>query len=160
MNRIVIRSFIDRCGNGELDPSTGSNEQSPIFVQFLDAVYQVHHQYPSQFEYSEELLVFLADHVYSGLYGTFLHNSQQLRYSVAGANEYTVSVWSYVLSNKALFANDLYIKTGTTQWLTIPEPLWIVSVVPKMVLWNRLHCRWFSRLHPSILAGLEWHDNW
>ena len=158
-----------------MEPSTTgvNSEQSPIFVQFLDAVYQIYYQYTSRFEYSDELLVFLADHVYSGLYGTFLHNSQQQRNSIidgvdGGVYENTVSIWSYVLSNKMLFANAGYGQDSkkTAMWLTLPEPLWTVNVLPKMVLWDRFHCRWFASLHPNASCGSgsgsidDWHDNW
>lgn len=42
------------------------DERSPIFVQGLDAVYQIVRQFPLCFEFTSELLVFIADHVHSG----------------------------------------------------------------------------------------------
>ena len=42
------------------------DERSPVFVQCLDAVHQLLLQYPLRFEFTSELLVFIADHVHSG----------------------------------------------------------------------------------------------
>ena len=36
-------------------------------------------QYPDVFQYDERLLVFLADHVFSGLFGTFLGDNERER---------------------------------------------------------------------------------
>lgn len=41
-------------------------ERSPVFLQALDATYQILRQYPRHFEFSSELLLFIADHVHSG----------------------------------------------------------------------------------------------
>lgn len=47
--------FADRCGhgNGANDP----NERSPVFLQWLDCVYQLFTQYPTAFEFNEMFLV-------------------------------------------------------------------------------------------------------
>jgi hypothetical protein len=42
------------------------DERSPVFVQGMDAVFQIVRQYPHRFEFTPELLVFIADHVHSG----------------------------------------------------------------------------------------------
>eukprot|EP00794_Sanderia_malayensis_P019870 gene19870-21812_t len=51
-----------------------SNEEniSPIFLQFLDCVWQLYHQFPTLFQFSDHLLEELAVHAYSGRFGTFL----------------------------------------------------------------------------------------
>lgn len=63
--------FGKRCGHLNL---RDRDNRSPVFIQFLDCVHQIWHQMPSQFEFSDELLVFLAHHTYSCKYGTFLLN--------------------------------------------------------------------------------------
>ncbi|VDL77130.1 unnamed protein product [Nippostrongylus brasiliensis] len=45
--------FADRNGI----TGTNSNEQSPIFLQFLDAVHQMQHQLPTAFEFNKQYLV-------------------------------------------------------------------------------------------------------
>jgi len=53
------------------------NEKSPIFVQFLDCVFQMMNQFPLSFEFNMKLLVFLAIATQSYTYGTFLTNNIQ-----------------------------------------------------------------------------------
>jgi hypothetical protein len=55
------------------------SETSPVFVQWLDCVHQIMLQFPEEFEFGEDMLVFLADSgVHSGLFGTFMCNSEQV----------------------------------------------------------------------------------
>lgn len=37
-------------------------ELSPVFLQFMDVVHNVVAQFPNAFEFTEELLAFIADH--------------------------------------------------------------------------------------------------
>ena len=47
--------FADRCGNGI---NTGDwNERCPVFLQWLDCVYQLYHQFPCAFQFNEAYLV-------------------------------------------------------------------------------------------------------
>uniref|UniRef100_A0A0A9ZG99 Myotubularin-related protein 4 n=1 Tax=Lygus hesperus TaxID=30085 RepID=A0A0A9ZG99_LYGHE len=54
-------------------------QDSPIFLQFLDGVHQLMHQFPSHFEFTPHLLTFLADAAYSAQYGTFICNADYER---------------------------------------------------------------------------------
>lgn len=40
------------------------DELSPVFLQFLDLVHNVLAQFPTAFEFTEELLTFVAEHTY------------------------------------------------------------------------------------------------
>jgi hypothetical protein len=60
--------FHKRCGHGHKDTSEGT-ERSPIFYQFLDAVWQIMQQHPAAFEFNADFLAACADHLYSGKYG-------------------------------------------------------------------------------------------
>src|SRR3989338_7224051 len=55
-------------------------QTSPIFMQFLDAVYQLTEQHPSAFEFNGDFLMELVDHSYSFRFGTFLFNSEKERF--------------------------------------------------------------------------------
>ncbi|KAG5506835.1 hypothetical protein GH5_06055 [Leishmania sp. Ghana 2012 LV757] len=71
-------------------------DTSPIFLHFLDAVFQVCRQYPTCFEFTPELLAHLSEVVYGCLYGTFLCNGEQER-RLEGVRLRTASVWTDVL---------------------------------------------------------------
>ncbi|CAH8527695.1 unnamed protein product [Heterobilharzia americana] len=82
--------FADRSGHAS--PSSNLNEQSPIFLQWLDCVHQVRKQFPHCFEFNESFLLKLGLHICSNLFGTFLCNSQQERQKASVASR-TCSLW-------------------------------------------------------------------
>ena len=134
--------FEDRCGHGN-DSSHLSDERSPVFFQFLDVVYQILCQFPSSFEYNENLLLLLADHVYSCMYGNFLGNSMMERERVIEVKAKTRSLWGYVIVNQTLFKNDGYDKRTV-------EPIW-PSLSPKQIkVWDRYFNRWDPTCHPFV----------
>ena len=68
-------------GKGNLkqqDEGGKAKEVSPVFLQWLDVVAQLLQQFPNAFEFNEEMLVFVADHAFSGLFGTFFFNTKQI----------------------------------------------------------------------------------
>ena len=92
----------------DIDLNFGNQEQkSPIFIQWLDAVYQIVIQNYNKFEFNVNLLKFLAEEVNNGKYGTFLFNSDKERDEFK-AQENTVSVWTDVLNNKSEYINPIY----------------------------------------------------
>lgn len=70
-------------------------ETSPVFHQFLEAVRNIHRQFPARFEFNELFLRDLHTHLYSCQFGTFLFNSERERREGAAG---TVSVWDYMNS--------------------------------------------------------------
>ena len=84
------------------------NEFSPIFIQFLDCVYQLIEQFPSAFEFTQDLLVFISNEVYSCKYGTFLFNCER-EIEHYEAKSKMVSIWSEVLLRKRNWYNPMYI---------------------------------------------------
>jgi myotubularin-related protein 6/7/8 len=93
--------------SGAHGEETKLSDVSPIFHQFLDAVYQLLRQFPTRFQFNERFLRRLLYHVYSCQYGTFLYNSEKERKD-SKASEKTRSVWEYFLSRRAEFTNPLY----------------------------------------------------
>lgn len=95
--------FNHRCGHLK---QRSENERSPIFIQFLDCVWQLQQQYSCSFEFNEDFLSFLADHLYSCLFGTFLHNCEKERVETKASTN-TVSVWT-AAQRRSKFVNPFY----------------------------------------------------
>jgi myotubularin-related protein 1/2 len=102
----VGHKFGVRCGHA--DSNFASDQRSPIFLQFIDCVWQCMNQFPCLFEYNEKYLIHLMDHVYSCQYGTFLMNNERERVQ-ANLNEITVSVWDDIQQQSEQFLNPLYL---------------------------------------------------
>jgi hypothetical protein len=60
-------------------------------VQFLDCVWQVILQFPTAFEFNEELLIFIADSLYNCQYGTFLGDCELERMEFRNVRLYWIS---------------------------------------------------------------------
>ena len=85
------------------------NQFSPIFIQWLDCVYQIMEQNLDKFEFNENLLVFIAKQIYEGKYGNFLFNNEKEREEF-NMKKKTENIWDYVLNNKKKFLNPIYNK--------------------------------------------------
>ncbi|CAF4168607.1 unnamed protein product, partial [Rotaria magnacalcarata] len=83
--------FGDRCGHGV--DANDPNERSPVFLQWLDCIYQLMMQNQTAFQFNEMFLHELATHTYSCLYGTFLCNTDFER-ATANLETKTSSIWS------------------------------------------------------------------
>ncbi|OBT41246.1 hypothetical protein VE00_08958 [Pseudogymnoascus sp. WSF 3629] len=91
-------------GTPEEEEATKENETSPVFHQFLDAVYQLLRQHPKRFEFNQHFLRRLLYHTYSCQYGTFLHNNEKARLD-AQVSKLTRSVWDYIIADRPKFVN-------------------------------------------------------
>ena len=124
-----------RFGHGDAD--TTDNQRSPVFLLFLDCVYQLCEQFPTAFEFTERLLLDLADWTWSCRFGTFLFNSHQdrLRHD---AYRQTTSVWTFVLSQAREYANPFFT---LTQDCLLP-----CTAIRRLKPWTGLFFRW----HPDF----------
>lgn len=117
--------FDDRCGRNEK-----SSERSPVFLQWLDCVYQLLVQFPTEFQFNSMFLVKLAQHTYANLFGTFLCNSSKDREDKMAASQ-TFSVWKFL--NFATYRNHLYNENNCER------VLWPARNVSDLTLWKDLY---------------------
>ncbi|XP_033614265.1 myotubularin-related protein 12 isoform X3 [Fukomys damarensis] len=63
--------FLDRCNHLR----QSDKEEVPVFLLFLDCVWQLVHQHPPAFEFTETYLTVLSDSLYIPIFSTFFFNS-------------------------------------------------------------------------------------
>ena len=93
--------FATRTGVGaslEADP----RQQSPVWLLFLDSLFQIHHQNPRALQWTPQLLILFADAPLSGRWRTFSGDSVKLR-PLSGQCFLT-----YILRHEACFTNALF----------------------------------------------------
>eukprot|EP00511_Aplanochytrium_stocchinoi_P005858 CAMPEP_0204838414 /NCGR_PEP_ID=MMETSP1346-20131115/30855_1 /ASSEMBLY_ACC=CAM_ASM_000771 /TAXON_ID=215587 /ORGANISM="Aplanochytrium stocchinoi, Strain GSBS06" /LENGTH=221 /DNA_ID=CAMNT_0051974455 /DNA_START=336 /DNA_END=998 /DNA_ORIENTATION=- len=85
--------FQKRTGHGvDTNKDQDQNERSPVFLQFIDCIWQLLRMFPAYFEFNSKLLLCILEHLYSCRFGTFLYDSdyERLKHKVS---ENTVSLW-------------------------------------------------------------------
>jgi myotubularin-related protein 1/2 len=115
--------------------AVSTSEASPIFLQFLDCVWQLLQQFPFSFEFNENLLSFLATELSACKFGNFLHNNMFERLE-AQVKTRTVSIWTYVLARKPHFASKMYKPVSSSEWYGRADIVLDVSVDARIIqLW-------------------------
>lgn len=120
--------FATRCKHSAYTtPSARTREQSPIFLVFLDCVYQIYNQFPCSFEFNEQFLILLFEHAYASQFGTFLENCVKQRKDLNFAKK-TVSLWSHVNRPHVLseYLNPAYDPNPSVIWPSV-APQSVVS---------------------------------
>eukprot|EP00112_Aurelia_sp_Birch-Aquarium-sp1_P025334 Seg837.12 transcript_id=Seg837.12/GoldUCD/mRNA.D3Y31 product="Myotubularin-related protein 2" protein_id=Seg837.12/GoldUCD/D3Y31 len=132
--------FAKRYGLG--DKNYSDEQRSPVFLQFIDCVWQVTRQFPCAFEFNEHFLITILDHLNSCRFGTFLYNAEAIRVTEEVRSK-TQSIWSYLNSKKSEFVNPLYAK-NLYQHVLLP-----VASVRHLRLWKSYYIRWNPRTQPQ-----------
>jgi len=141
--------FSDRCGHILSD----LRETAPVFTQFLDAVWQIYCQYPTEFEFNEDFLIVIHDHIYSCQYGTFIGNCERERNELKLA-ERTYSLWAYLDNHRDEYINpfyhpisDLELNPGIDS--ASPENFLPIDTSPQRIkFWRGLYNRHELLVHP------------
>ncbi|XP_054658084.1 myotubularin-related protein 9-like isoform X1 [Grus americana] len=110
-------------------------QEAPLFLLFLDCVWQLSRQFPFSLEFSERLLLTLFDNAYASAYGTFLCNNEKER-CLCKVKEKTHSLWAWLNQpgEKKKYLNPLYSHNALVIW---------PSVEPQSIqLWQGLFFRW------------------
>uniref|UniRef100_A0A8C0SU48 phosphatidylinositol-3,5-bisphosphate 3-phosphatase n=1 Tax=Canis lupus familiaris TaxID=9615 RepID=A0A8C0SU48_CANLF len=131
--------FALRVGHG--NDNHADADRSPIFLQFIDCVWQMTRQFPSAFEFNELFLITILDHLYSCLFGTFLCNCEQQRFKEDVYTK-TISLWSYVNSQLEEFSNPFFVNYEN-------HVLYPVASLSHLELWVNYYVRWNPRMRPQ-----------
>ncbi|XP_043456378.1 myotubularin-related protein 12 isoform X2 [Prionailurus viverrinus] len=110
-------SFLDRCNHLR----QSDKEEVPVFLLFLDCVWQLVHQHPPAFDFTETYLTVLSDSLYIPIFSTFFFNSPHQKDNVGRESQDTQSKplnlltvwdWSVQFEPKAqmLLKNPLYVE--------------------------------------------------
>ncbi|XP_018602294.1 myotubularin-related protein 10-like [Scleropages formosus] len=94
--------FLDRCNHLK----KSSKEESPLFLLFVDCVWQLMNQFPSAFEFTEIYLAVLCDSMWIPVFSTFLFNCPRQR-----------------AEHSRDFAQSRYLFLGEEKTLRFP-PVW------------------------------------
>ncbi|XP_054914641.1 myotubularin isoform X1 [Poeciliopsis prolifica] len=137
--------FASRIGHG--DKNHADQDRSPIFVQFIDCVWQMTKQFPTAFEFNEHLLLTILDHLYSCRFGTFLYNCESIR-DQQELRSKTVSLWSLVNSKMDIYLNPFYTPESG-------QVLYPVASMRHLELWVTYYIRWNPRIRHQQQSPVE-----
>ena len=139
--------------NADLTPprveASNPEERSPIFLQFIDCVWQMMMQFPASFEFNEYFLITILDELYACRFGTFLFDSEcEARNNFA--REKTISLWGYINAQTRKYLNPNYTPAEVSgHRLIIPSAARL-----ELKLWNNYYLRWqpFMRCQEPVMS--------
>eukprot|EP01101_Sappina_pedata_P007986 TRINITY_DN4331_c0_g2_i1.p1 TRINITY_DN4331_c0_g2~~TRINITY_DN4331_c0_g2_i1.p1 ORF type:complete len:502 (-),score=86.43 TRINITY_DN4331_c0_g2_i1:34-1539(-) len=141
----------------ETETSLKESERSPVFLQFIECLWQISRQYPALFEFNEDFLILVLDALFSCRFGTFLCNNdlERVLYRVKNG---TISLWSYVNANRQRYTNALYkLYKNSKETNQRPQSDWCpimnVSEANRLEFWSG----YYMRFRPELL--LDDHDD-
>jgi len=133
--------FMSRLGHGVKNAS--DQNRSPVFLQFIDCVYQITVQFGCSFEFNELFLLTIAQHLYTCQFGTFLFDSDQDRQHHQVTAK-TTSIWSYIRAHHHEFINPFYMPDSNVLKLDVH--------MDKFTLWGKLYLMWVRQSSTNIVT--------
>eukprot|EP00912_Choanoflagellata_sp_UC4_P002267 UC4_evm2s1434 len=124
--------FGQRIGHGSSDHS--NDNRSPVFVQFIDCVWQIIQQFPCAFEFNEDFLLTILEHLYSCYFGTFLFDNEFERVKEEVSTK-TLSLWDYINTNRSSYRNVFYVQEDYQNQL---RPL---ATLRKLKIWTNYYLK-------------------
>lgn len=120
--------FRSRCGCEDV------SEQAPIFLQFMDCVWQIWRQFPWEFEFNEKLLLVMLYAQNSRFTADFLYNSFKERVSFVYPCEKSddrktnakkkagcLSIFDHVKSELGVYKNPIYLENSLHDLINTAE---------------------------------------
>lgn len=152
---------LDLLGQGR-----ASAEAAPVFLFFLDCVWQLQAQFPAAFEFSETYLTNLWDCTHVGIYDAFLFGNNRQRWEALKSQPYR-NVWDWVgpqsrLSPQdlELFKNPLHLLQRSKELLSLgsqegagdrgapsfnEDLLLLDPTVKALSVWTQCYYRWIPK---------------
>ncbi|PBJ78015.1 zinc-binding phosphatase [Trypanosoma cruzi cruzi] len=138
----------------EAQQSNTKLQPSPIFLQWMDVVFQLVRQFPRHFEFTTRLLEYLSEEVYACLHGTFLCNGEKER-MFEGVRLGTASIWTDVVRAAAkeraghsslYFVNENYDSATAWEYISKQKGSGIQRISPncsskRLVFWESFYLR-------------------
>lgn len=121
---------------GHTSKNHADSERAPIFIQFIDAVWQLQSLFPEAFEFNGFFLKIVANHLISCCFGTFLYNSECERVK-ANLKSRTLSLWSHINYHFKEFRN-------TTYKMTPGKLCDLKAVSMNLRLWEEYYLQWYT----------------
>ncbi|KAJ8551451.1 hypothetical protein K7X08_021466 [Anisodus acutangulus] len=131
--------------------SHAQNQNSPIFLQWVDCVSQLLRMYPFAFEFSSAFLVDLLDCMLSCRFGNFLCNSEKER-EQAGIFDACGCLWMYLAELRASEGSSHAHYNLFYDPLKHDGPLLPPAAALAPTVWPQFHLRWAC---PSEAQGGE-----
>eukprot|EP00002_Diphylleia_rotans_P040111 TRINITY_DN9449_c0_g1_i1.p1 TRINITY_DN9449_c0_g1~~TRINITY_DN9449_c0_g1_i1.p1 ORF type:complete len:827 (+),score=158.77 TRINITY_DN9449_c0_g1_i1:75-2555(+) len=142
--------FEERIGHAASLVGFWDGERSPIFLQFIEAVWQLMQQFPYAFEFNESFLILILDHLYCCRFGTFLKNHVNERKQLS-LQDRTASLWGYLNSISKALLNPYY----STAKLSESGRKRLVPMISscRLKFWFSYFTRWDNRIADSLSHG-------
>jgi hypothetical protein len=100
--------FATRSGFSNRDPK----EMCPVFLQWVDCLFQIVRKFPTAFEFNINFLVALVDNLYAGDNAAFCADNEKEMLNLLFAHDGSRSVWDkLVFTDDAKFVNPNYKPT-------------------------------------------------
>lgn len=130
--------FQQRVGHGDMNHSDA--DRSPVFLQFIDCVWQISRQMPHSMEFNEHFLITILDHLYSCRFGTFLKNTERERVQ-DDLKKTSASLWSWINSSPEQYRNPLYGGLGSSvQTVLVSEFYLILMSFQLSIFYKETRC--------------------
>ena len=85
------------------------SSHGPIFVQFIECVWQLTEQFPCSFEFNEDFLLCILEHLYSMRFYNFLGNNVRERFEfLSGTRRNSPCLWEYIKQRQHFFLNPFF----------------------------------------------------
>lgn len=123
----------------------------PVFLLFLDCVWQLLEQFPAEFEYTETFLTTVWDTAFLGIFDTFLFNNDHQRFNFFKSQDKNIkqfrlpSAWKWDLQlnteDLSFFKNPIYFITHNEELLASLKDIYDMSITGDFVKKSRQNAK-------------------